>query len=71
MTQPLKAIDAGEVQRGKLITAEYDFTIPDYQRPYTWDKLPKVDTTVVAQHQVNAQYQAKLTRKLTDEWELN
>ncbi|MBS2993237.1 DUF262 domain-containing protein [Rhodococcus erythropolis] len=38
MTQPLKPIDAGEVQLGKLFTAEYDFTIPDYQRPYAWGK---------------------------------
>ncbi|AUS35734.1 DUF262 domain-containing protein (plasmid) [Rhodococcus qingshengii] len=38
MTQPLKLIDAGEVQLGKLFTAEYDFVIPDYQRPYAWGK---------------------------------
>jgi len=38
MTQPLKPIDAGEVQLGKLFTAEYDFAIPDYQRPYAWGK---------------------------------
>ncbi|MGT2463368.1 DUF262 domain-containing protein [Sinomonas atrocyanea] len=39
MSQPkLKPIDAGEVQLGKLFTAEYDFTIPDYQRPYAWGK---------------------------------
>lgn len=34
----IKAIDAGEIQLGKLFTAEYDFTIPDYQRPYAWGK---------------------------------
>ncbi|MBZ4613711.1 DUF262 domain-containing protein [Mycobacterium timonense] len=34
----IKPIDAGEVQLGKLFTAEYDFTIPDYQRPYAWGK---------------------------------
>lgn len=34
----LKPIDAGEVQLGKLFTAEFDFTIPDYQRPYAWGK---------------------------------
>ncbi|WP_336644844.1 DUF262 domain-containing protein [Microbacterium sp. USHLN186] len=37
MSQPkLKPIEAGEVQLGKLFTAEYDFAIPDYQRPYSW-----------------------------------
>jgi len=34
--QKLKPIDAGEVQLGKLFTAEFDFAIPDYQRPYAW-----------------------------------
>lgn len=34
----IKQIDAGEVQLGKLFTAEYDFAIPDYQRPYAWGK---------------------------------
>lgn len=34
----IKRIDAGEVQLGKLFTAEYDFAIPDYQRPYAWGK---------------------------------
>jgi hypothetical protein len=38
MPQKLRPIDAGEVQLGKLFTAEYDFTIPDYQRPYAWGK---------------------------------
>ena len=38
MQQKLKPIDAGEMQLGKLFTAEYDFTIPDYQRPYAWGK---------------------------------
>lgn len=36
--QKLKAIDVGEVQPGKWFTAEYDITIPEYQRPYTWGK---------------------------------
>lgn len=34
----LKQIDAGEVRLGKLFTAEYDFAIPDYQRPYAWGR---------------------------------
>lgn len=34
----IKPIEAGEMQLGKLFTAEYDFTIPDYQRPYAWGK---------------------------------
>jgi Protein of unknown function DUF262/Protein of unknown function (DUF1524) len=38
MQQKLKPIDAGELQLGKLFTAEYDFAIPDYQRPYAWGK---------------------------------
>lgn len=36
--QTLKPIDAGELQLGRLFTSEYDFTIPDYQRPYAWGK---------------------------------
>lgn len=34
----LKPIDAGEIQLGKLFTAEFDFAIPDYQRPYAWGR---------------------------------
>lgn len=36
--QKLKPIEAGEVQLGKLFTAEFDFAIPDYQRPYAWGR---------------------------------
>lgn len=39
MSQPkLKPIDASEVQLGKLFTADFDFEIPDYQRPYAWGR---------------------------------
>lgn len=34
----MKPIEAGEVQLGKLFTAEFDFAIPDYQRPYSWGR---------------------------------
>ena len=34
----MKLLDAGEVQVGKVFSDEYDFTIPDYQRPYAWGK---------------------------------
>lgn len=34
----MSLLEAGEVQVGKVFSAEYDFTIPDYQRPYAWGK---------------------------------
>jgi hypothetical protein len=36
--QKLKPIEAGEIQLGKLFTSEFDFAIPDYQRPYAWGR---------------------------------
>lgn len=36
--QKHEQIDIGEVQLGKLFMAEYDFAIPDHQRPYAWAK---------------------------------
>lgn len=36
--QKLKPIEAGEIQLGKLFTSEFDFEIPDYQRPYAWGR---------------------------------
>lgn len=34
----LKPIEAGELQLGKLLSSDFDFRIPDYQRPYAWGK---------------------------------
>ena len=34
----MKLLEAGEVQVGKVFSAEYDFVIPEYQRPYAWGK---------------------------------
>ena len=35
-TVPLQPIAAVEINLGKLFTDEYEFVIPEYQRPYTW-----------------------------------
>ena len=35
-TLPLQPIAAVEINLGKLFTDEYEFVIPEYQRPYTW-----------------------------------
>ncbi len=31
-----KSIDAGEIPLGKLFSDEFEFVIPEYQRPYAW-----------------------------------
>src|SRR5690242_18686800 len=32
----LKQLEAGEFSLNKVFSADYDFEIPDYQRPYAW-----------------------------------
>lgn len=32
----MKQLDAGELPLNKILSSDYDFVIPDYQRPYAW-----------------------------------
>lgn len=34
----MKKLDAGEYPLSKIFTEEFEFTIPDYQRPYSWGR---------------------------------
>lgn len=36
MTMALQPLKAAEINLGKLFTNDFDFVIPEYQRPYTW-----------------------------------
>src|SRR5690554_1042577 len=36
MVSRLQTLKAAEIELGKLFSDDYDFIIPDYQRPYAW-----------------------------------
>lgn len=33
----MRSIEASEVRLGKILSSDYSFTIPDFQRPYAWE----------------------------------
>ena len=49
-TVPLQPIAAVEINLDKLFTDEYEFVIPEYQRPYTWGVEHAVQLLVDLQH---------------------